>query len=108
MAKVATTTTGLRDKGYFICNYDGGPEGLRADLKLGSSVKVSAVDATGIALKCIGKDFPNTPMVGALLKATGIVKFDSMVSVMGEKFKGPVRAANEQALKMGYDGGANS
>ncbi len=105
MAKLTTTTSGLKEKGYFICNYDGSPEELRSDLKLAGSVKVSALDATGIALKCIGKDFPNTPMLGALVRATGIVGLDSMVVVMNERFKGTVRAANEAALKMGYEGG---
>ena len=105
MARVTTTTSGLRDKGYFICNYDGSAEDLRSGLNLASSVKVSALDATGIALKCIGKDFPNTPMLGALVKATSIVELESIVSVMNERFKGAVRAANEEALKMGYGGG---
>ncbi|HYB75752.1 MAG TPA: 2-oxoacid:acceptor oxidoreductase family protein, partial [Nitrososphaerales archaeon] len=26
MAKLTTTTSGLKEKGYFICNYDGSPE----------------------------------------------------------------------------------
>jgi len=105
MAGVGGTTAGLKSGGYFICNFDGSPQRLRSQLNLDSSVNVSALDATGIALKCIGKDFPNTPMLGALLKATGVVGFESMVSVMNDRFKGTIRAANQEALKMGYQGG---
>jgi len=105
MARVGSTASGLRNDGYFVCNFDGSPQTLRSQLNLGISVNVSALDATGIALKCIGKDFPNTPMLGGLLKATGLVGFESMVSVMNERFKGTVRTANQEALKMGFEQG---
>jgi 2-oxoacid:acceptor oxidoreductase gamma subunit (pyruvate/2-ketoisovalerate family) len=105
MARVGSTTSGLRSGGYFICNFEGSPQALRSQLNLGDSVNVSALDATGIALKCIGKDFPNTPMLGALVKATGVVGFKSMVSVMDERFKGAIRAGNQEALRLGYEGG---
>ena len=105
MARFGGTTAGLRNEGYFICNFDGSSQELRAQLNLGNSVNVSALDATGIALKCIGKDFPNTPMLGAFVRVTGVVCFESMISVLNERFKGAVRAGNEQALRLGYAGG---
>ena len=104
MATVKSTTSGLRSDGTFVCNFDGTADALRSRLDLGASVNVLALDATGIALKCIGKDFPNTPMLGALLKATGIVGYDSMAKVMGERFKGTVLASNQEALRAGYGG----
>jgi Pyruvate/2-oxoacid:ferredoxin oxidoreductase gamma subunit len=55
-------------------------------------------------MKCLGKDFPNTPMLGALVKATKLVGFESLAKVLGERFKGAVRAGNEEALKLGYEG----
>jgi 2-oxoacid:acceptor oxidoreductase gamma subunit (pyruvate/2-ketoisovalerate family) len=105
MARFPSTTSGLREGGHFICNFDGSPEELRVALGLGRSVKISALDATGIALKCIGKDFPNTPMLGAFVKATGAVGFESTVGVMRERFKGAVLAGNEEAFRLGYEGG---
>lgn len=105
MARLGITASGLRRDGHFICNFDGSPEELRAQLSLGSTVKVAALDATGIALKCIGKDFPNTPMLGAFVRATGAVSFESMVGVLRERFKGTVLAGNEAALRMAYEGG---
>lgn len=106
MAGFKSTTQGLADDGYFICNFDGAAKELRGKLGLGSSVKLVTLDATGIALKSIGKDFPNTPMLGALLKATSVVRFETLVKVLGERFKGAVRTGNEEALKLGYEGGA--
>ena len=105
MARVKATTSGLSEDGHFICNFEGKPEALRADLGLGRGVVVSTLDATGIALKSLGKDYPNTPMLGALVKATNIVSFESIAKVLGERFKGTVKAGNETALRLGYEGG---
>jgi pyruvate ferredoxin oxidoreductase gamma subunit len=105
MAYFKTTTQGLGKGGLFICNYDGSSEELRSKLGLDPSVKIVTLDATGIAMKCLGKDYPNTPMLGALLRVTGIVGMDSLEKVLGERFKGKVLAGNEEALKLGYQGG---
>jgi pyruvate ferredoxin oxidoreductase gamma subunit len=102
------TTQGLSKDGWFICNYDGAPEDLRAKLGLDPSVKIIALDATGIAIKALGKDYPNTPMLGALLKATGLVSTGSLEKALGERFKGKVLLGNQEALKMGYQGGASA
>ncbi len=108
MANFKSTIQGLSKDGYFICNFDGPPEELRSKLGLDPSVKVITLDATGIAMKSLGKDFPNTPMLGALLKATGIVSLGSLEKVLGERFKGKVLAGNEEALQLGYQGGKAS
>jgi 2-oxoacid:acceptor oxidoreductase gamma subunit (pyruvate/2-ketoisovalerate family) len=105
MAHTKGTISGLAEDGYFICNFDGEPKEIRSDLKLPPRVKVLTLDATGIALESLGKDFPNTPMLGALVKATNIVSYDSIARVLGDRFKGAVRAGNEVALRQGYQGG---
>lgn len=104
MATSENTTAGLAKDGSFICNFDGSPSDVRAKLRLGGGVKAFTVDATGVALKSLGKDFPNTPMMGALVKATGIVSIDSMRKALSNKFKGAVQASNIEALRLGYEG----
>jgi pyruvate ferredoxin oxidoreductase gamma subunit len=42
-------------------------------------VKVYSVDASAISRDTIGKDIPNTPMLGALAKVTGLINFERMV-----------------------------
>ncbi len=108
MVSFKTTTQGLAEDGYFICNFDGSAEEVRAKLGLNPSVKIIPVDATEIAMKAIGKDYPNTPMLGALLKATGLVDLGSLEKVLSQRFKGKVLAGNEEALKLGYQGGVSS
>ena len=106
MALFKSTTQGLAKDGWFICNYDGSSDELRSKLELEPSVKVITLDATGIAMKCLGKDYPNTPMLGALLKATGIVGTESLEKGLGDRFKGKVLEGNQEALKLGYQGGS--
>jgi len=108
MAYFPSTASGLAKNGHFICNFDGSPDVLRAKLGLDPSVKVVTLDATGIAIKSLGRDFPNTPMLGAFVKATGLVGFESIEKVIGERFKGPVRIGNIGALKLGFQGGAEA
>lgn len=104
MAFFKNTVSGLAGSGYFICNFDGSTEELRSKLGLGPSAKVLSVDATKIALKSLGKDIPNTPMLGALVKATGLVGLRSIEKVLAQRFKGEVQAGNTQALRLGYEG----
>jgi pyruvate ferredoxin oxidoreductase gamma subunit len=108
MAFFKNNTQGLSKEGWFICNYDGAPEELRTKLGLDPSVKIVALDATGIAIRAIGKDYPNTPMLGALLKATGMVGFESLEKVLGDRFKGKVLVGNQEALKQGFQGGVQA
>ena len=107
MATSENTISGLSKDGSFICNFDGLPSEVRAKLHLGEGVRAFAVDATGVALKSLGKDFPNTPMMGALVKATQVVSLESMGKAMSNRFKGPVQASNAEALKLGYEGVKN-
>ena len=105
MAYFKSTIQGLARDGYFICNFEGPPDDLRSKLGLDPSVKVITLDATGIALKSLGKDYPNTPMLGALLKATNLVSLESLEKVLSARFKGKVLEGNEASLKLGYQGG---
>ena len=105
MAYFKNTTQGLSRDGWCLCNFDGSPDELKSKLGLEQAVKAVTLDATGIAMKSIGKDYPNTPMLGALLKATGIVSFESLGKVLAERFKGRVLAGNQEALRLGCEGG---
>jgi 2-oxoacid:acceptor oxidoreductase gamma subunit (pyruvate/2-ketoisovalerate family) len=104
MAALKSTVSGLAKTGSFLCNFEGSPADLRPKLGLEDGMKAFCVDATGVALRTLGKDFPNTPMLGALVKATGIVSMESMEKALGERFKGSVGASNAEALRLGYEG----
>jgi len=88
----ARVTEGLKDGGVILVNTTESPEELRARLNLPASIKVYAVDASKIAMETVGKNVPNTPMLGALVKVTGVLEFEPMMKAiedkLGEKFRG--------------------
>lgn len=47
---------------------------------------IHTVDATGIAIKHLGRPITNTAMMGALSTATGVVKMASVLAVIRERF----------------------
>lgn len=98
---------GLKDGGVVLVNTTMSPEEIRA--KIGSDVKVATVDASGISLATIGRDIPNTPMMGALLRVVDILPFedflDRMEKDLSKKFHGRqnIVEGNIQAIRRAYE-----
>jgi len=71
-------TQGLPENGAIIINTSETAKNIKAKLGL-TKGKVYTVDASAISRDTIGKDIPNTPMLGALAKVTGLINFERMV-----------------------------
>ena len=65
------------------------PTELRKQLRFNHG-KVFTVDATRIALDTIGRNIPNTPMIGALLKAIGVVSKEGAREEIGKRMEARV------------------
>jgi len=95
---------GLGEKGILVVN----TAKTAAEIKkqLGFPGKLYAVDASKIALKNIGKDIPNTAMIGALIKLTGIIGIKDLAENIRGKFLqklGPEKTeGNVRAVELGY------
>lgn len=106
MGKV-DVTDGLPPDGFLIVNTTKSPAEIRQQLNL-KGAKVFVVDASGISKAAIGREIPNTPMMGALVKATAILDFDSMLKDTEEKLqkkfasKPEVVKGNLEAIKRAY------
>jgi pyruvate ferredoxin oxidoreductase gamma subunit len=101
-------TEGLEPGGVVLINTTELPSEVKARLGL-NGVKVYTVDASKIALDEIGRDVPNTPMLGAMIRATGILDFQAMLRSiemkLSEKFRGrkELVEANIRAVKRAYE-----
>jgi len=99
-------TEGLKDDGVIIVNTSGDPSDLR--VKFQTKAKVATVDASGISVATIGRDIPNTPMIGALLKAYEFIPFEQFLEQMkedlGRKFHGKqaIVDGNLNAMRRAY------
>lgn len=82
------------------------PVEVRSTLKV-QGRKVFTVDATKIALEEIGRNFPNTPMLGAVARLTDQFSLESAVTrvkeSLGKKVLPKVLEGNARAVQRGYD-----
>lgn len=98
---------GLVEGGTIILNTVMTVDEARAKLGVDDSVTVAVIDASGIALATIKRDIPNTPIVGALSKVTGIVPVEKikerLVITFGKKFTQEIVDANIESVDRAYE-----
>lgn len=79
-------TSGLKETGAIIINTTKTPEEIKPLLK-GYKGKVCTIDAKTISIETLGKYFPNTPMLGAIVKVSGIMDENVFLKDMVDSFK---------------------
>lgn len=77
-------TEGLTKDGILIVNTNENPNDIKK--KTGFKGKIYCVDATKISIDTVGKNLPNTPMLGAFIKATGIIEVEAITESIKKKF----------------------
>ena len=107
---VARVLNGLKPDGILLVNTQDNPKALKQELGLqDSKIKVYTVDANQIATDCFGKAIPNTPMLGALIKVSSVLNYDSVITSikdkLNKKFRGKDKlvAQNLEAVKRAYN-----
>ena len=102
-------TEGVSDGGVIVVNTEKSPDQIKSELKIAGNIKVFVVDASTISRETIGREIPNTPMLGALIKATGILDFKEMLEdtkvKLTKKFKTKpgVIEGNIKAIERAYN-----
>ena len=99
---------GLKPNGTILVNTKESPQSLRKRLGLKEG-RVFTVDASGIAKETLGQNIPNTPMLGALVKATKLVDFDVFLRNVQKKLEYKFRGrpelidGNIKSIKRAYE-----
>lgn len=100
-------TEGAPDDAKYIVNTGKPAEEIKAKLKVKPNQKVYLVDASKIAVECFGRDMPNSPLVGALAKVSGVVGLEQVLEDVkksfGKKFAQKVIDGNLKATQRGYE-----
>ncbi len=90
----------------FLINSPAEPAEARKQLGVKDGV-VMCVDATKISIDEIGRSIPNTPMIGALIKATECISMDTMKKDIEHKFQKKfgdrVVQGNVRAIQRAYE-----
>lgn len=79
-------TAGLKVDGAIIVNTTRMPDDVRPFLK-GYKGKVCTIDARTISIETLGRYFPNTPMLGAVVKVSKVIDEEVFLHDMVESFK---------------------
>jgi pyruvate ferredoxin oxidoreductase gamma subunit len=101
-------TAGLSDDGVIIINTSLSPEEIRKEMGLRGK-KIFTIDASGISKSTLGKEIPNTPMLGALIKVSGFLDIQSVIDDTKKKLEKKFRTkpelieGNIQAIKRAYE-----
>ena len=103
---IIDVTKGAPDDAVVLVNSDLPPARLREKHKM-QGRRLYTVAATKIAVETIGRSIPNTPMVGALVRITGLFPLESVVEFLraefGKKFPPKVVEGNVSALTRAYE-----
>ena len=79
-------TAGLKETGAIIINSTKDAEYLRKALK-GYSGEIYKIDARKVSMETLGKYFPNTPMLAAVVKVSKIMSEEAFLEDMVGSFK---------------------
>jgi pyruvate ferredoxin oxidoreductase gamma subunit len=98
---------GAKENTIYIINTTREPQEIRQKLGASAGQKVITVDATKIAIDCFGRAMPNSPMLGALCRATGLITLEHLLEDVkksfGKKFSQKVIDGNLEATRRGYE-----
>jgi len=90
---------GLKPEGVLIVNTTKPPEEVKKET--GFKGTVATVDASKIAREEMGVPITNTTMIGAAIKATGLVKIESVKEPLKKRF-GRIAQKNINAMERAY------
>jgi pyruvate ferredoxin oxidoreductase gamma subunit len=106
LLKIVDVTNGAPEDAIVLVNSERSPAQLRKDAGLKGN-RLFTIAATRIAVETIKRPIPNTPMVGALTRITGLFDIDDVVTFLredfGKKFPPKVVEGNIAAITRSYE-----
>ena len=103
LLETVNVVEGLKDGGVVVVNSMRKPE----EVDVGVDAKLATVDATSVALEVLKRPATNSSILGALAKATRIVKIESIeqgiMQVFGDRLGAKSGEMNAKAARTAYD-----
>jgi pyruvate ferredoxin oxidoreductase gamma subunit len=99
LLQVGGVVSRLKKDGTAVINTKKSHDAMRAKI---DAKRIATVDAMSIAREVLGLPIVNTTMLGALIKATEIVKLESLEEPLNERF-GKIAAKNIEAMRRAYE-----
>ncbi len=99
LLKIVNVAAGLKSNGILVTTSPDSAEKVKEDLKI--SNRIAVVDAVKIARELLGVPITNTTMLGSLVRASGLVKKESFIHPLRERF-GRIAEKNISAFERAY------
>ncbi|HEX78932.1 MAG TPA: pyruvate synthase [Dehalococcoidia bacterium] len=99
LINIVNVTSGLKGGGILVINTRENLDNIIK--KLGADWSIAAIDATSIARELLGVPIVNTTMLGTLVRATGIVKLESLFQPLEKRF-GRLAEKNKSAMQKAF------
>jgi len=95
---------GLKQDGYILINTNKTFDqlGLGDMIRDWRQERLCTVPAMELALKHVGRPVPNVPLLGGFAAIAGVLKIESVIKAISERFSGKVAAGNIAAAKEAY------
>ncbi len=101
LLRVVDVGSGLKASGILVLNTPKAAEEIIKEFSF--KWTLATVDATRIAREMLGVPIVNTTMIGALLKAAGVIKLESLLEPLKHRF-GRLAEKNINAMQRAYEG----
>jgi 2-oxoacid:acceptor oxidoreductase gamma subunit (pyruvate/2-ketoisovalerate family) len=92
---------GFKPSSKLVLNTSESGESVKKRLSLIEN-EVWTVDATALAIRVMGVPITNTALLGAVVKASDMVKLESILAVVKERFSGKTRDQNLEVIQTAY------
>ncbi len=99
LLKIVNVAAGLKPDGLLVTTSKDSPERVKEELGLKN--RLAVVNAAKIAMEVIGLPITNTTMLGSLVRASEIVKKESFIPPLKERF-GRIASKNISAFERAY------
>ena len=86
LLETVDVTAGLKETGAILINTDKEVKDIKPLLN-GYNGKIYLIDASKISKECLNANFPNTSLLSAIVKITGIMSEKELLENMEESFK---------------------
>jgi pyruvate ferredoxin oxidoreductase gamma subunit len=99
LLKFVNVAAGLKPKGIVVTTSKDSPELVKEALKINN--RIAVVDAIKIAMEVLGVPITNTAMLGSLIRASDLVRRESFIPPLKERF-GRIAERNIAAFQRAY------
>jgi pyruvate ferredoxin oxidoreductase gamma subunit len=99
LLKIVNVAAGMKPNGILVTTSKESPEKVRELLKIKN--RLAVVDAIKIAMEILGVPITNTAMFGSLVKASELIKKESFILPLKERF-GRIAEKNISAFERAY------